>query len=88
MVVSSVRDYLRKLSEAAEKVPLSPSIRDGSTVRALTESGFTCHILMFILARSGYLTPPSVNYIGRHNSKRHMNQRGCPESVQLFTINE
>ena len=45
MVVSSVRDYLRKLSEAAEKVPPprvsatvpSPSIRDGSTVRAFTE---------------------------------------------------
>jgi hypothetical protein len=40
---------------------------------------------MFILARSGYLTPPWVNYIGLHNSKRHMNQRGCSESVQLNT---
>jgi hypothetical protein len=90
MVVSIVRDYLRKMSEATDKAPPpresvrmpSPGIRDGSTVSALAEYGIT---LMVVLPRSGYLIPQWVNYIGHHNSKRHMNQGRYPESVELST---
>src|SRR5579863_752836 len=87
MVVSSVRDYLRKMSEAVEKPP--PSVRGSSihntssTVSALT--GYGNHLLMLIVPRNGWLSPRWVNYFGQHNSKMGMNQRGRPNSnsVQL-----
>ena len=86
MVVSSVRDYLRKMSETAEKPPPSmrgSSIHNSSTVSALT--GYGNHLLMLIVPRNGSLNPQWVNYFGQHNSKMSMDQRGCPSSnsVQL-----
>jgi len=84
MVVTSVRDYLRKMSEAAEKPPPSMrgSIHDSSTVSAPTE--YNNHLLMLIV-RNGWLSPRWVNYFGQHNSKMKMgmNQKGCPSSVRL-----
>jgi hypothetical protein len=50
MVVNSVRDYLRKMSEGPEKPPLvprgpvrmpSPGIHDGSTVSNSTKDNIT-----------------------------------------------
>lgn len=85
MVVTSVRDYLRKMSEAAEKPPPSMrgSIQDSSTVSAPTE--YNNHLLMLIVPRNGWLSPRWVNYFGQHNSKMKMgmNQKGCPSSMPL-----
>lgn len=82
MVVTSVRDYLRKMSEAAEKPP--PSMRGSthgsSAVSAPPEHGG--HILMLTVPRNGWLSPRWVNYFGQHNSKMGMNQRGFPNSVR------
>ncbi len=60
MVVTSVRDYLRKMSEAADKPPpsargsvrmSSPGIHDSSTVSVPTKYG--SHILMLVVPRNG-----------------------------------
>lgn len=60
MVVTSVRDYLRKMAEAADKPPpsargsvsmSSPGIHDSSTVSVSTKYGN--HILMLVVARNG-----------------------------------
>jgi len=62
MVASTVRDYLRKMSEAVEKPPPvprgpvrmpSPGIHDNSTVSAAPSVKY--HILMLVWPRSGQL---------------------------------
>jgi hypothetical protein len=89
MVVTSVRDYLRKMSEGVDKPPpaprgpvrrSSPGVHDSSTVRNPHQ---VYHLLMLVWPRSGQVSLQWVNYSGQHNSKRGMNQRGYPDSAQL-----
>jgi len=84
MVVTSIRDYLRKMSETTDQPATGPragsvrmsssGLQDSSTVSVPTKCGVTL-ILMLALPRNGQINPRWVSRFDRHNSKMGMDQR-------------